>query len=825
MSTGKQPPADGLLGAADGPPVAPEPAAPEPAAPEPISPESAAPEPVAPEPAASSLGRLAATVDRLAGEVRAAHAAAEGRALVEMAKGVLIERLGCGPVHAARQLSELADRAGVSQLELAADIVDQAAQDRIAEVARDFVARTSGSTDASKPDPPLAVRLRIAESGALAANDTQAVAQSLLQHALAPLGATAVAVWAADADGSLTLCGHAGFSPDEAVRWRYVPPGVATVARSALGRRASVWLRSLAEAGIPSVGLHEHPGGRAAVLAGTGGRIHGVLEICWPHPKASQPPRIHRQFEALAELCAHTLEATVPHGDLRDGPVPALAELARFADGLRDSALVLVPHVGPDGNLDDFRIHHANRNFADPAGRTSRALEGALFLEAYPLAAGDGALFGHIERVYATGEQFQRDGMPLTALVDEVRLTAVADIGVSRLGGAVLLVWRLEDEVVRLAGLLQHAQRLGRLGGFEENLATGEITWNSQMFDLHGLTPTASPIRLEELPGRAHPDDAASLRRFLRGVMHHWRPGSAAFRLQRPDGVTRHIRVVAEPVLGPDGRLHAIRGALQDISAQHWTEVALAATRDQLAHTEQQAAARNRLTLQLQHAIMPPETAPLDTPALELAVRYRPAESESAVGGDWYDAVVLPDKQILISVGDVAGHGIGAATSMVVLRNALRGLAVTGAGPAQLLTWLNIVTHSLAGQVTATVVCGLYDPRRRVLRWARAGHLPPVQVREHDAKALPFIDGILLGALADAAYVEDEVQLRTGDTVLMFTDGLIERRDRTVQDSLAQLLANARGTAQSLDLYLDRLLTHSAADTDDDTCIVGFRVV
>ncbi|MGW0658303.1 SpoIIE family protein phosphatase [Streptodolium elevatio] len=793
----------------------------------------------------SSPGRLAATVARLGDEVRAAHAAAEGRALIEMAKGILIERLKCGPRDAARQLSELAGRTDVSPLELAADIVNQAARDRLSAVASEFVRRTkvdaeaggeggrsgggSRAGDAARGgagDPDLsrlAVRLRTAESGILAADDTQSVAQSLLEHALAPLGATAVAVWAAASDGSLTLRGHAGFSADEARRWRYVPPGLTTLARSALTGRAGVWTRSAAESGTPSIGLREHPGSRAAFPAGTGGRIRGVLEICWPHPIPPQPSIIHKQLDALAELSAHTFEDTFAVRDAADGAdTPILAELVQFADGLRDPALVLVPHLDPGGALVDFRIEHVNRSFVDPAGRSPRTVQGALLLEAYPLAAA-GSLFGHIERVHATGEQFHGDGIALTTLVDEVPLTALADISLSRLGPAVLFVWRQLDETARLAGLLQHAQRLGRLGGFEERLDTGEIIWNTEMFHLHGLPPTASPPRLEELAGRAHPDDAAAIRRFLRTVMHHRRPATVAFRLQRPDGVTRHIRAAAEPVLDVDGRLQGVRGAHQDISAQHWTEVALAATRDQLAHTEQQAVLRNRLTLQLQHAIMPPETAPVDVPALEVAVRYRPAESEATVGGDWYDAVLLPTKQVLVSVGDVAGHGMGAATSMVVLRNALRGLAVTGAGPAQMLSWLNMVTHSLTGHVTATVVCGLYDPQRHVLRWARAGHLPPVLIRDDSAESLPFIGGILLGAVADATYDEEEVQLQPSDTVLMYTDGLIERRDRNVRDSIAQLLVHAEAPADSLDL-LDRLLTHSAADTDDDTCIVGFRI-
>jgi serine phosphatase RsbU (regulator of sigma subunit)/PAS domain-containing protein len=501
-----------------------------------------------------------------------------------------------------------------------------------------------------------------------------------------------------------------------------------------------------------------------------------------------------------------------------------VVELMDLADGLHDPALVLVPHLDDAGQLIDFRIQHVNGRFLDPVGRPRAVVRGALLLEAYPLAAGAGELFQRVERVYATGEPFRAHRMRLTALVDQVPLSAVADISISRHGSCVLLIWRIEDETARLASLLQHAQRLGRIGGFEENLLTGEITWNGQLFDLYGRPPTSPPVALEELPAHAHPDDAVSLGRFLRTVLHHRRPASAAFRLLRPDGVTRHMRVVAEPVLDTDGQLLVVRGAYQDISAQHWTEVALAATRDQLAHTEQQADERNRLALQLQHAIMPPAQAPLEVPGLEVAVRYRPAETEQLVGGDWYDAVVLPSGLVLVCVGDVAGHGIEAATSMVVLRNALRGLAVTGAGPGQLLSWLNIVAHHLTGAVTATAVCGLYDGERRTLRWARAGHLPPVLVREAEAGTLPTLKGLLLGAVPEAVYEETEVQLAEGDTLLMYTDGLIERRDRPVEDSLSHLLDTARSAPKTLDQQLDRLLTYSRSDTDDDTCIVGIRV-
>ncbi|MEX0172781.1 SpoIIE family protein phosphatase [Streptomyces sp. LMG1-1-1.1] len=781
---------------------------------------------------ASPDGRLAATVERLRGEVRAAHAAAEGRALIELAKGVIVERLGCGPAQAARQLAELADQAGLSRLELAADIINQAARDRLAGAADEFVRTAVGEPGATAPAAPaasVAVRLRTAESAALSAGDTQAVAESLLRHALEPLGAVAVAIWTTGPDTSLSLRGHAGFGLDEAARWHYVPPGVTTAARQALTGRRTVRYASLAAAGIPSIGRARHPdGGRVVVPAGTGGRIHGVLEICWARPLDALPQAVERQIEALAELCAHTLEA-LPEASPGGFPVPApggdgAPGLAELSDALYDPALVLTPHLDEAGKLVDFRIRHTNAHFQDPAGRPRGSVDGALLLEAYPATAGGSELFERIERVYATGEPFRARRVRLTALVDQVPLASLADISISRCGASVLLIWRVEDESARLASLLQHAQRLGRVGAFEEDLVTGDITWHGQLFELFGRRPTEPPVALRDLAAHAHPDDADTIRRFLQTVLYQRRVGSAAFRMLRHDGVTRHIRVTAEPALGADGGLQTVRGAYQDISAQHWTEVALTATRDRLAATEEAAEERNRLTLQLQHAIMPPAKPPLDAPGLDVAVRYRPAESESLVGGDWYDAVVLPSKKVLLCVGDVAGHGVEAATGMVVLRNALRGLAVTGAGPGQLLSWLNSVAHHLTAQVTATAVCGIYDPGSRTLRWARAGHLPPVLVRGDEALDQSLLHGLLLGALAEVEYEEAELRLEPGDTVLMYTDGLVERRDTAVQESVAQLLTVARQPSDSLEARLDQLLARSKSDTDDDTCVVGVQV-
>ena len=754
----------------------------------------------------AGVGRLAGTVARLRKEIDEARTAADGRALVELAKGVLVERLRCGPAQAAAQLALLAERAGTTQLALAVDIINEVSGDELTAV------------PAAGTDNAAAIRLRTAESGALHAGDTQSVAESLFAHALTPLGASAVAIWLAGADSSLTLAGHAGFVAGEANRWRYVPPGVPTPARRALVGREAVWIPDLGESGLPSIGSSLP--GRATVPAGTGGRIAGVLEICWPAPLPPQPLSVLKQVEALAELCAATLDSTAPGG--RTAPAPA--ELTDLADGLLDPALVLGPEVSPDGSITDFRVHHVNNRFVDLAGRPRTAVAGKTLLEAYPLAAAEGGLFDKVEHVHGTGEPFRAEQMSLAALIDEVPLTVTAGVSITRHGALVLVVWRVQDETTRLANLLQHAQRLGRVGGFEEERHSGTIAWNSQLYALYGRERGAGPVPLAEIAAHAHPDDVLALNGFVQTVLRDHRHASAAFRLQRPDGVTRHVRVIAEPVLDSLGTLLAVRGAYQDISAQHWTEVALSATQDQLAITAQEAVERNKLTLQLQQVIMPPTHPTLEAFGLRVAVRYQPAAQEELVGGDWYDAVVLPSKQILVSVGDITGHGIKGATGMVVLRNALRGLAATGAGPGQLLTWLNLVAHHLADHIFATAICGVYDPNTRVLRWARAGHLPPVLVRDGRGELLPMLPGMMLGAFAEASYVEGELVLESGDTLVLYTDGLVERRDLPLDDCLDRLCAAAQEPRATLDELLDHLLVHSDSNTDDDTCVVGVQL-
>ena len=132
---------------------------------------------------------------------------------------------------------------------------------------------------------------------------------------------------------------------------------------------------------------------------------------------------------------------------------------------------------------------------------------------------------------------------------------------------------------------------------------------------------------------------------------------------------------------------------------------------------------------------------------------------------------------------------------------------------------------SVTASVTATAVCALYDPHTGRLRWARAGHLPPVVVSGADKAALPLTRGTLLGAWPDLRYEEAEILLQPNDILLMYTDGLVERRDTAWHISVDHLIATVPTPAESLGALLDALLTYSRSDTDDDTCLIGVQIL
>jgi serine phosphatase RsbU (regulator of sigma subunit)/PAS domain-containing protein len=765
------------------------------------------------EPSGSDVARLNALITRQRRELDRIRAEAPARSVMDVATGILMEQLHCTPVEAQRQLARLAREAGDTVAGLAAQIARQPP-----------AAATPDPAEQAVADPGER-GLSLAWAAAEAAPDGSAVAAALLDEVLAPAGAAAVALWLIEPDGGLELAGQAGFGQREAGRWRRIHPDMPALPRDAARDGLETWWPAGPPDGDDRPLMGSWPGGaRAALPLRDSGALLGSMVVCWPEPMADFPVPLRRQLAALADLAAHALVAQVPGGG-----DPATRHRASWVFGLMDGlleAFLFAYTVRDDrGEVTDFCVDHLSPGFRDPAGRGAADLIGRRLLELYPAAALAGGLFDSCVTALATGEPQHVDGELVAAQTGDRSSAHALAVRIARLYDGVAIAWRAVDDADRLAALLQHAQRLGRTGSWEENLRTGEVHWTEPTFALFGQEPGA-PVPIADLHAHVPADDVPVIQGFRNALLAERRESAAAFRVVRPDdGSVRQIRAYAEPVVDPAGAVIAVRGAYQDLSADYHTQVAFAAAREQLADTEERAAEEHRLAMRLQQAITPRSAEPVAAAGLDVAARYRPSGPGKLVSGDWYDTVPLPTKDVLVVVGDIAGHGLDAVTGMVTMRNGLRGLAITGAGPATLLGWLNGAACHFSDGIVGTVVCGLYEPASRSLRWARAGHLPPILVRDGRACSLAPPPGLLLGAAPEASYTEVTTPLQPGDILLLYTDGLIERRDQLIDDSLDALLQIAtRAGGDDIARFADYVVAEASSNTDDDACLVAVRV-
>lgn len=227
-------------------------------------------------------------------------------------------------------------------------------------------------------------------------------------------------------------------------------------------------------------------------------------------------------------------------------------------------------------------------------------------------------------------------------------------------------------------------------------------------------------------------------------------------------------------------------------------------------------------------------TDPLQPDDLEIAVRYQPAAEAARVGGDWYDAFTQPNGSTVVVIGDVVGHDIEAAALMAQLRSMLRTVAVvTDASPAQILRQVDAAAHTLSLPVIATVVVARIEQTQEEhqrgetrVRWANAGHPPPMVI--DDAGAVHTLDGhdLLLGVNPASQRVDRELVVERGSTLVLYTDGLIERRTRSLATGLDELCAAlGRHRGLGLEELCDTLLAElPGGPGEDDISMVGVRL-
>ncbi len=211
---------------------------------------------------------------------------------------------------------------------------------------------------------------------------------------------------------------------------------------------------------------------------------------------------------------------------------------------------------------------------------------------------------------------------------------------------------------------------------------------------------------------------------------------------------------------------------------------------------------------------------------LSLAARFTPAGKALAVGGDWYDAFVLPGGEMAVVVGDATGHDVQAAARMAELRNLLRAIAVDRQDtPAGTLARLDRVTGHLAADLSGTCLyarLGPVDDGGRLLSWSSAGHLPPVLLRGADAQLLETLPDLMLGVVPDTPRSDHAHRLVAGDVLVLYTDGLVEER-RTALDERLELLRRTvaeLGADEGVERLADELVARLASREDDVAVLV-----
>jgi PAS domain S-box-containing protein len=234
-------------------------------------------------------------------------------------------------------------------------------------------------------------------------------------------------------------------------------------------------------------------------------------------------------------------------------------------------------------------------------------------------------------------------------------------------------------------------------------------------------------------------------------------------------------------------------------------------------------AQEHNTSLRLQQALLPGHVA--STPGLEVSARYAASSDVLEVGGDWYESLTLPDGRLLLAVGDVVGHGLEAAVVMGRLRSGLAAMAGREQRPSQLLTLLDEYARQPGTGDYTTVACAVVDPASGTMRYASAGH-PPILVVTPSGSTTwleKATSAPLCASLSLVERPEAEITLEPGSLIVLYTDGLVEQRRRSLDDGLEELLGLARSSRHEPPAVVCERLMAARTTTEDDTVVLCAR--
>jgi PAS domain S-box-containing protein len=371
-------------------------------------------------------------------------------------------------------------------------------------------------------------------------------------------------------------------------------------------------------------------------------------------------------------------------------------------------------------------------------------------------------------------------------------------------------VRRRTAELHKREAQLAEAQQVARIGSWEWLIEEDRVTWSDEMYRIYGHRPQEFPVSFEKATEQMPPKDLEVSKASVAAALARGRDhalDASEYRILRADGVERTLRGKARIHFSSEGRPLRMVGTVQDITE------------------DKQAEREHRIAETLQRSLLP-ELLP-EIPGVTLAARYVPATREAEVGGDWYDVVPLPDGRLGVAIGDVAGHGLRAASTMGQLRMALRAYAIESESPGEVIARMQQLVRALGVPDMATVVYLVFDPDSGLVVFSNAGHPPPLLITQ--AGEASFLEEGLappLGTMPHAEHLEATSRLVPGSTLLLFTDGLIERRGASLREGLERLRKATAGGASDLEELCDRLLASLVEeDVEDDIALLALQPV
>ncbi|WP_380165058.1 SpoIIE family protein phosphatase [Jannaschia sp. R86511] len=557
-------------------------------------------------------------------------------------------------------------------------------------------------------------------------------------------------------------------------------------------------------------------------------------------------------LDHLTDLAATLLGAPLAFLTVVDDERSYWASCAGVTDGTRQNTVEesFCQYVIADSApfvVADASTHPRTRDNPSVRSMGVRAWAG------YPVMSADGHALGSfcvVDTVPREWEQAQLDTLRVLAEAASAHVTvmthtlaaereqtrrdvvAAAEHGLARMAGVALLLGSV-DSAGALARIVLHQglPALGASGGLmlvradtdgqvrvvDETgtvVGTGSLSDEDRLPGLH-TARTGEAVLLSR--GQAHDAFAPAMAELYR------RTGEGAWAFTPMRVGQRVVGAVGAAVTGVDHFPASGLTVLDGFSAL------CAQTLDRLQRQEEQRSTNRALAHMsetLQRSLL---TQPADPPGLTIAVRYEPASHAAQVGGDWYDAFVTADGRTTLAIGDISGHDSMAAAAMGQVRSLVRGLSFsTDHGPARLLTSLDVTLRALALDTLATAALAHVEagPGGRRLRWSSAGHLPPL-LREADG-TVRVLDGtadLMLGVDPATDRRDLTVDLPTGSTLLLYTDGLVESRGVSLQvgiDRLRDQLADVGG--QHPEQVCDALLGEQRPDgRRDDTALLVVR--